>query len=252
MDKRLDPESFDFEPADDATLEWLRRPIEALRRYHDHEALGLENIPNNGGFLLVVNHSLATYDGLLLGLAIHEFTGRGLTALGDDRLFKTPVLAKLVRKCGIVPASPENGLKLLAKGHAVAVAPGGMREALRPTTTESYTIRWEHRRGFVRLALRAQVPIVLAACPAADELYDVYENPLTKLAYKKLHLPLPMMSGLAGTLMPRPVKLLHVVGAPLKPPALEEGAFKAQVDTWHAHICEQMQHLMDRALLLRG
>ena len=252
MDKRLDPDSFDFEPADDTTVEWLRGPIDALRRYHDHEALGLENIPNEGGFLLVVNHSLATYDGLLLGLAIHEFTGRGLTALGDDQLFKTPLLAKLVRKAGIVPASPENGLKLLAKGHAVALAPGGMREALRPTTTESYRVLWEERKGFVRLALRAQVPIILAACPAADELYDVYENSLTKLAYKKLHLPIPMISGLGGTLMPRPVKLLHVVGRPEHPPALDPDAFKQQVDEWHAHICEQMQQLMDRALLLRG
>ena len=65
---------------------------------------------------------------------------------------------------------------------------GGWREALGPRDARCEG-RWDTRKGFVRLALQAGVPIVLSACPAADDLYDVYGSALTDWIYEQVHVP---------------------------------------------------------------
>ncbi len=228
------------EPAAIARFRALLRP---LRRYHQHRVVGLEHLPAAGGFLLALNHSMATYDAFMLGLAIHEATGRLPTGLGDNLIFKLPGLADAARRAGIRPASPAHGIELLRQGEVVMVAPGGMREALRPSS-ERYTVRWERRRGFVRLALLAQVPIVLVGCRAADDMFTVYENRLTKLVYRRWRLPLPIVRGLGPSLVPRPVRLVHRIAPPVVPPVLDVAATDAQVDALHARVSDVMRGLL--------
>lgn len=223
--------------------------LEPLRKLHRHRVEGLEKLPTEGGYLLATNHSFATYDAFLLGLAFFHHTGRHPTGLADDLLFKIPLLRDYARSLMLAPASPENGEALLREGHVIFLAPGGMREALRPPT-ERHQVRWQTRKGFVRLALRAQVPIVLAACPAADELFDTYPNKLTAWAYKTLKLPLMPVRGFGPTLLPRPLQLTHYVDDPIVPPPLAgESAgpeFETQVDELHAEAVARMQALMRR------
>ncbi len=146
----------------------------------------------------------------------------------------------------MVPANPDNGRELLNRGRIVLVAPGGMREALRPGE-ERYDVRWDRRKGFVRLALRAGAPIQLAACPDADRMFHVYESKLTKVIYKTLKVPMPVVRGWGPTLLPRPVKLTHVLSEPLQPPELDEAHFDEQVDDWHAQVQARMAELMAEA-----
>lgn len=222
--------------------------MDALMRYHQHAVFGLENVPDEGPALMVINHSLATYDGLMLSTAIYRATGRMPTGLGDNKLFTVPGFAGLVRRAGIRPAGHRAGEALLDEGHIVGVAPGGMREALRPSD-ERYALRWQTRKGFIRLALRTGTPIMLAACPAADDLYTVYPSALTAQIYRRFRAPLPIVRGWGPTLLPRPVRLVHLIGAPIAPPPLERDidAFEAQVDRFHTEIVDQMRQLMDGA-----
>ncbi len=231
--------------ASDTVLRLGGRLLGPLRRYHKHRVVGAENVPGHGGALLVVNHSLATYDGFLLALALYEETGRLATGLGDKLIFRTPGLRSLALDMGIVPGEPDAGLRMLRQGHLVGVAPGGMREALRPTS-ERYNIRWDRRRGFVRLAIEAGVPLVLAACPAADEMYTVYENRLTKAAYYNWRLPIPLVRGVGPTLIPRPVELVHHVAPPIHPPQYDASRFEQQVDALHAEVVRTMESLLRR------
>jgi len=140
-------------------VEGWKKVLTPMRRYHSHQVHGLDCIPKEGPALLVIHHSLATYDGLLFALAMHEHTGRMPVALGDDMIFRTPGLKDLAWKTGIRPASPKAGYDLLKEGRLLFVSPGGMWESLR-SSEEARTVRWENRKGFCRLALRAQVPIV--------------------------------------------------------------------------------------------
>ncbi|MCB9666372.1 MAG: acyltransferase family protein [Alphaproteobacteria bacterium] len=223
----------------------IRRVLEPLRAYHHHEVDGPEHVPAEGPAICVVNHSLATYDALLLGLAIHDATGRVPLALGDDLLFKLPGLAGAAWTLGVRPASHAHGVRGLADGRLVFVAPGGMREALRPSR-ERGEVRWGRRQGFVRLALRTGAPLVLAACPDADDIYTVVDNPVTGLAYKALKVPVPLAYGLGPTLVPRPVRLRHRVAAPLRPPAWEPEREEEQVADLHADVLATMARLMER------
>ncbi len=205
----------------------------------------MEHVPRSGACLMVAHHSLATYDGFLLGVAIVDATGRVPRGLGDDRIFDVPGLAGFARRIGLVPASPTAGEDLLAAGHIVGVAPGGMWESLRPRT-ERYTVRWEHRKGFVRLALRAGAPMMLWACPRADELYTVYGSRLTDHLYQQHHVPLPLLRGLGPTLVPRPVRLVSHIAPLLHPPPYDPVHETEQVDALHARATAVMLELLGR------
>lgn len=230
---------------DKAFIDRVRRLFEPLARYHRFRALGTEHLPRTGAFLLVVHHTLATYDGFLVGAAVWDATGRVPRGLGDDRIFDVPGLGSAARRMGIVPASPEAGARLLAEGHILGVAPGGMWESLRPRA-EARQSRWDDRKGFVRLALRAAVPIVLAACPAGDDIYTVYPSRITDRVYKRTHLPLPIARGIGITALPRPVPLTAFFAPPIVPPPRDPEREREQVDTLHAQVKAEMAALLAR------
>jgi 1-acyl-sn-glycerol-3-phosphate acyltransferase len=246
LSRLFDPLAVNYEPISAAILRRYRPAVQAMRSYHAHNVSGLDRVTPGVGTLLAINHSFATYDALLLCSAIVDATGVVPCALGDDLIFRTPGVRRFATRCGVVPASHENGMQLLAKGRMVVVAPGGMREALRPSD-ERYNIRWDRRKGFVRLALRAGSPIQLAACPNADRLYHVYENTLTKLAYRQLRVPVPLLRGWGPTWIPRPVQLTHIIDSPMHPDPIDEPHFEQQVDDWHQTIRHRMSELMTQA-----
>ena len=228
----------------DPALVRAQYAVRVLRLYHRHRVLNAEGLPG-GRFLLAVNHSLATYDVGMLGEAVYQATGRIPRMLGDRALFSGPDKGRIIDLLGAIEATPENCAAVLGSGQIAVVAPGGMREALRPSE-ERFTIRWDRRKGFVRLAMKTGSPIVLAACPDADLLYTVYDNQLTKLVYKLARLPLPIIRGAGLSLLPRPVPLTHLLSEPLHPPSADPDDDDA-VDAWHAQVVERMNALMDEA-----
>ncbi len=239
MDRSLTPS------LDARTVRQLERILHPLARYHRFELTGIEHVPRTGACLLVVHHSLATYDGFLIGGAIWEQTGRMCRALGDDTIFRVPGLADFATRAGIVPASPEAGERLLREGHLLAVAPGGMWESLRPRG-QRRSSRWDGRRGFVRLALRTGTPMLLAACPRADDIYTVYPSRLTDAAYRRFRVPVPLVRGLGPTLFPRPIKLVAHLAPLIWPPAWDPEREDAQVDALHAEAHRRMAELLGR------
>jgi len=180
----------------------------------------------------------------LLGAEILTRTGRYPLGLADRRIFQTPFIAQLFSRLGAVEGTPDAGLRILAEGNLLVISPGGMRESLRPSTRR-YHIDWQGRLGFVRLAVQAQVPVVLAGCPAADDIFTVYENPVTPLVYGKFKWPLPIWRGLGLSPIPRPVKLVHTIRAPLYPPPLRNGkADDRDVRAFHAELQVEMENLL--------
>jgi 1-acyl-sn-glycerol-3-phosphate acyltransferase len=236
----LDPE--DFTGPDPRYVDAFDPLVALLKRYHRHEVRGLA-VPD-GPVLMVVHHSFATDDALLFGHHLLHHTSRPIGGLADNQLFAWPYLRKLAKRVGMVPANHDHGEALIEGGAVCMVAPGGMREALRPST-EKRTLLWHKRKGFVRLALRTGATIVPVACPAADDLYSVYDNPLTKVVYKRFRFPLPIVRGLGLSAIPRPVKLVHHVGAPI-PVAKEPDASPDRVDALHTEVCSAVLDLLSR------
>jgi 1-acyl-sn-glycerol-3-phosphate acyltransferase len=238
----------DLPTPDERIFPHADRLLRRLARYHRHRVLGLDNVPRGGRALLVVNHSLATYDIMLLGRRIWKETGRAPRGLGDRAIFRTPGLGELARRVGVVEADPGAARSLLDQNEIVVVAPGGMQEALR-SSDRRYELTWSRRRGFVRLAIQARAPLVLAACPRADDVFTIYENKLTDAVYERFRWPAPLLRGLAGLPIPRPVPLLHLVAAPMDPPSVDPDDEDAVV-AFHAEVVERMRQLMADALAL--
>jgi 1-acyl-sn-glycerol-3-phosphate acyltransferase len=65
----------------------------------------------------------------------------------------------LLRKHGTVAASPDNARKALESGAALLVYPGGDHEVHRPSW-QGNRVDFDGRKGFIRLALEHDVPIV--------------------------------------------------------------------------------------------
>jgi 1-acyl-sn-glycerol-3-phosphate acyltransferase len=218
--------------------------ISAIRAYHNHTAKGLESLPQ-GGVVLAANHSLASYDIALLMAAVYEHCNRIPRALIDRLFFKVPGIGPLMESLGSREGTNENALELLRHGEIMVVAPGGMREALRPSR-EKYKVMWARRKGFVRLSVESGAPIVLAACPAADDLYDVAPSHVTAWAYKTLKIPLFFAKGLGMSPIPKPVTLTHYVSEPLYPPEKvpDSEEMKRLVNQFHAKVIQRMDQLM--------
>ncbi|WP_141730878.1 lysophospholipid acyltransferase family protein [Oligoflexus tunisiensis] len=224
--------------------------MNALRVYHRHEVHGLENVPRRGPVIVACNHSLATYDMLMLMAAVYCHNGRLPRSLIDRAFYVFPGLGELMEKLGAIVGSQEAASSLLRNGEMLYLAPGGMRESLRPYT-ERYQILWNRRRGFARLSLETGVPIVLAACPRADDIYKVYDSPLTKLIYKKLRLPFFMARGLGPTAIPRPVKLEHFLSKPIYPPkpADDPASYKRQLYNYHRKLMDKMNAMIAEGIV---
>ena len=130
--------------------------------YFRGEVRGLGNIPEEGPVLLVGNHSGGnlTPDTTVFTLAFSAYFGveRRFYQLAHNLVLSMPGLGFL-RKFGTVAASPANAEKALRSGAAVLVYPGGDHEVHRPTW-HGHRVDFAGRRGFVRLALEHDVPIV--------------------------------------------------------------------------------------------
>jgi len=70
-----------------------------------------------------------------------------------------PGIRGIVPRLGVVPANHDNAQRLLERGCSVMVYPGGDQDDYRPWT-ERHRVDLHGRMGFVRLALRQQVPVV--------------------------------------------------------------------------------------------
>jgi 1-acyl-sn-glycerol-3-phosphate acyltransferase len=126
------------------------------------EVRGLGNIPDNGPVLLVGNHSGGnlTPDTTVFTLAFNTYFGveRAFYQLAHNLVLSMPALKQL-RKFGTVAASPENARKALHSGAALLVYPGGDYEVHRPSW-QRHRVDFGGRKGFIRLALEEDVPIV--------------------------------------------------------------------------------------------
>jgi 1-acyl-sn-glycerol-3-phosphate acyltransferase len=126
------------------------------------EVRNLERIPAQGPVLMVGNHSGGniTPDTIVLTLAFNTYFGveRRFYQLAHNLVLSMPGLGYL-RKYGTVAASPENAEQALDSGAALLVYPGGDYEVHRPSW-QSAKVDFGNRKGFIRLALDKDVPIV--------------------------------------------------------------------------------------------
>ncbi|MEU3711450.1 lysophospholipid acyltransferase family protein [Streptomyces catenulae] len=163
----------------DQVLMSLLRPL--AEKYFRVDVRGVENIPAEGGALVVANHSgTLPLDGLMLQTAIHDHhpAERHLRFLAADLVFVLPVVSALARKAGHTLACAEDAQQLLERGEVVGVMPEGFKGIGKPFA-DRYKLQRFGRGGFVSTALRAGVPIVPCSIVGAEEIYPMIGNART-------------------------------------------------------------------------
>jgi 1-acyl-sn-glycerol-3-phosphate acyltransferase len=140
------------------------------RRWFRAEWDGLENIPTDGGALLVANHAAAIpSDAPVIMHGIETELERPVYGLADNFFRKVPVVGTLWSRLGGLPAHPDNAYRLLAEqGQLVLVFPEGSKGPAK-LYSERYQLRRFGRGGFVEIAMRAGVPVVPIAVVGAEE-----------------------------------------------------------------------------------
>jgi len=201
------------------------RPI--AEKWFRIEVRGIDNIPAEGGALVVSNHSgTVPVDGLMTMVTIHDHTGRFLRPLGADLVFKMPVVSTLARKGGTTLACNEDAERMLRGGELVGVWPEGFKGIGKPYA-ERYKLQRFGRGGFVSAALRTQVPIVPLSVVGAEEIYPLVAN-LPSLA-RVLGLPYipvtPLFPWLGPLgMVPLPSKWLLEFSEPIRTDEFDAGA----------------------------
>jgi 1-acyl-sn-glycerol-3-phosphate acyltransferase len=142
-------------------------------KYWRVETSGLENIPEEGRVLLVVNHSgQLPWDGAMLGTAVYNEhpSQRLVRTLYADWFPTLPFISILLNKTGQALANEANGTRLLEQEQIVSVFPEGIK-GVGKLFKDRYKLARFGRGGFVRMALRTGAPIIPVAVVGAEETY---------------------------------------------------------------------------------
>ena len=160
LQRRLTADLDDRDPdyiRENLSLSWLVASL-----WYRAEVRNLGNIPERGRVLLVGNHTGGNLspETIIFTLAFSTYFGveRRYHQLAHNLVLASP-LGPFLRRFGTVAASHANARKALEADAAVLVFPGGDWEVHRPSW-QSSRIDFGGRKGFVRLALEQDAPIV--------------------------------------------------------------------------------------------
>ena len=165
---------WDLDGQDETTLQRQKFFWNALIDYWFRmEIDGWENIGDPPALLIGV-HSGAPFvwDAWTVGVQWWRRFGpdRPLHGTAHDALMAIPGIGRYFRAVGVLPAAPDAIATALAEGRDVALWPGGEVDSLRPWT-ERDRANLAGRKGFVKMAIRAGVPIVpIATVGGADAM----------------------------------------------------------------------------------
>ncbi len=178
-DYQVDEFGFDPELTEATVLPAARQ---LYRKWFRTEVIGVHNIPEDGGALIVANHAggLWALDGVMTATAVHDETPnhRFLRMLGADLVFNTPVLGEFARKTGSTLACNADAERLLCAGALVGVWPEGFKGIGKPFS-ERYKLQRFGRGGFVSAALKTGAPIIPTAIVGSEEIHPMLGNAKT-------------------------------------------------------------------------
>jgi 1-acyl-sn-glycerol-3-phosphate acyltransferase len=250
-------DEFGFDPdLTDTVLLNLVRPL--YERYFRVEARGLERVPNEGGALIVANHSgTLPLDALMTQVALwdHHPVGRHLRMLAADVVFTLPYVGEYARKAGHTLACNPDAQRLLAGGEVVGVWPEGFKGIGKPFS-ERYRLQRFGRGGFVSAALRTGTPIIPTAIVGAEEIYPKIGDikPLARLLgvpYVPITPTFPWLGPLG--LVPLPSKWYIVFGEPIETAGYDPAAADDPMLVFNLtdQVRESIQDTLYRVLLQR-
>jgi 1-acyl-sn-glycerol-3-phosphate acyltransferase len=229
----------------------LSSVVDLSRIYVD----GLENLPADGRFLLVGNHTSAGWPEIVMTpYFVHRHHGVRVRGLADQRITAVKGLQRdLIEAAGAVPGQPDVGAELMRRDETILVFPGGGRDMLK-FKGEEYQLQWEGRSGFARLAIAHDYPIVPVGLVGGDDVFHslverngIWER-MTRPLGQRLHglsgVGVPLIRGLGPTLLPRPQRMYLRFGQPIS----TTRPVRVRADKWEAVVKQRTQAALEAIL----
>jgi 1-acyl-sn-glycerol-3-phosphate acyltransferase len=200
--------------------------LDLITRYLRVKVKGISHLPKRGPCIIIANHSgFMGFDALMLGHQIYKARKRTPHIIAHKLWFLRPEISVHAKELGLVPATYENGLKIIEDGEPLILFPEGEEGNFKPTSYR-YRLR-RFRRGFVRLALATGAPIIPASVVGAEETNIT----LTQLRWAKqvigIVVPVPL------NVLPLPAKWEIRFGKPIRiakdPEKLHDMAYVTKV-----------------------
>lgn len=248
-------DEFGFDPQIGEVLTGAIEPL--AEKWFRLEVRGVENIPDDGGALLVANHSgTIPIDAIVMSYAVHKYSGRSLRPLGADLVFALPFVGQIARKAGATLACTADAERLLTTGELAGVWPEGFKGIGKPYA-ERYKLQRFGRGGFVSSAMRAGVPIVPVSIVGAEEIYPLVGNvPSLARLLGLPYLPITPFFPLLGPLglIPLPSKWIIEFGEPVRTDAYEPEAADDPMLLFNVtdQVRETIQQTLYKLLVERG
>jgi len=220
--------------------------LEIMRNYFRLEVEGLDNVPRRGSGIIAPNHSGYTgFDALLLAHIINKDLKRIPRVLTHHFWFLSKATAIPAQKMGFTEATFENGVASLKRNNLIMLFPEGEYGNFKPTS-QLYQLQ-EFKRGFVRMALETQSPIIPALVIGAEETHiNLSQLKFTKFLRGTV-IPLPL------NIIPLPVKwkikFLPPIHLPYDKSAVHDRELVKDISQ---DIQEQMQDVLSEEILKRG
>jgi 1-acyl-sn-glycerol-3-phosphate acyltransferase len=254
-DYAVDEFGFDADLTENVILPALR-PL--YRSWFRVETIGMDNVPDVGGALVVANHSgTLPLDSLMAMVALHDDhpAQRHLRMLGADLMFQLPVVGALARKQGSTLACMPDAERLMSSGELVGVWPEGFKGIGKPFR-DRYKLQRFGRGGFVAAALRTGVPIIPCAIVGAEEIYPKIGDikPLARLLGAP-YFPITPLFPLFGPLglVPLPSKWYIEFGEPIRTEEIDRADADDPMTVFNLtdQVRETIQHTLYRLLSQR-
>jgi 1-acyl-sn-glycerol-3-phosphate acyltransferase len=250
-------DDFGYDPElTDTVLLALLRPL--YRSWFRVELRGIENVPSEGGALIVGNHSgTIALDSLMTQIAVLDEhpAHRSLRMLGADLVFNTPIVSEFARKTGATLACTEDAERLLRGGDLVGVWPEGFKGTGKPFS-ERYKLQRFGRGGFVSAALHCKTPIIPVSIVGAEETYPLLGNiktvaRLLGMPYLPITPTFPWLGPLG--LVPLPSKWIIEFGEPIPTDGYPEGSAEDPMLVFNLtdQVRETIQHSLYQLLMRR-
>ncbi|MFB2924285.1 MULTISPECIES: lysophospholipid acyltransferase family protein [Aerosakkonema] len=152
--------------------------------YFRVQTSGWHHIPDEGKVLFVGSHNggIAAPDMFMMMYDWFRRFGyeRRIYGLMHHLTWQVaPSLAELAVKCGAIEAHPKMAIAALRQNASVLVYPGGPQDLFRPYHMR-HQIYFADRKGFIKVALREEVPIIPVISNGAHDtlivLADIHEQ----------------------------------------------------------------------------
>jgi 1-acyl-sn-glycerol-3-phosphate acyltransferase len=200
------------------------------QRYFRYEVDGFEILAGSEPAVIVGYHGGPwALDLLMLGARVRDELGYFPRACWHPGWWRIPALGKVVTELGGLPRRPTDDevRALKARGEHIVFAPGATLEGLRPFW-EGGRVDFGPHRGYAKLALAHDMPIIPVVAPAMDRTFVGLNAGLPWLAVG--------VGGVWPLALPFPVKIRQRIGAPI--PATGD------VESLHATVTATLQAML--------